>query len=38
VLVDARWAGIYDFRDAKVWRAQGFLDHGEALGVAGVTE
>jgi ketosteroid isomerase-like protein len=38
VPVDAPWAGIWDFRDGKVWRARGFLDHGEALRTAGLTD
>jgi hypothetical protein len=36
--VDAPYAAIYDFRDGKMSRAQGFLDHGEAMRAAGLTE
>jgi len=38
VPVDAPWAGIFDFRDGKVWRARGFLNHAEALRAAGLAE
>jgi len=38
VPVAAPWAGIFDFRDGKVWRARGYLDHDEALRAAGLTE
>jgi ketosteroid isomerase-like protein len=38
VPVDAPWAGIFDFREGKVWRARGYLDHGEALRAAGLSK
>jgi ketosteroid isomerase-like protein len=38
VPVDAPYAAIYDFRDGKISRARGFLDHDEALRAAGLTE
>jgi ketosteroid isomerase-like protein len=38
VPVDAPWGGVYDFRDGKVSRPPTFLDHGEALRVAGLPE
>jgi ketosteroid isomerase-like protein len=36
VPVDSPYAAIFDFRDGKWWRARGYLDHGEALRVAGL--
>ena len=36
--VDSLYAAVVDFRDGKWWRVRGFLDHGEALRVAGLTE
>jgi ketosteroid isomerase-like protein len=38
VTVDAAAAAILDFRDGKVSRIRLFLDHGEALRAAGLTE
>ena len=38
VPVDAPWAGIWEFRDGKVWHAHGYLDHGEAFRAAGLME
>jgi ketosteroid isomerase-like protein len=29
---------ICDFRDGRIWRTRTFLDHGEALRAAGLTE
>jgi ketosteroid isomerase-like protein len=36
--VDSPYAAIFDFRDGKWWRAQGYLDHDEALRAAGLEE
>jgi len=38
VPVDAPYGAIFEFRDGKMWRARGYLDHGEALRAAGLTE
>ena len=38
VPVDSPWGGIYDLRDGKVSRIRTFLDHGEALLAAGLSE
>lgn len=38
VPVDSPWGGIYDFRGGKVSRIRTFLDHGEALHAAGLSE
>jgi ketosteroid isomerase-like protein len=38
VPIDAPWGGIYDVRDGKVSRIRTYLDHGEALRVAGLSE
>lgn len=38
VQVDAPYAAIFDLRDAKWWRARGFLDHDEALRAADLSE
>jgi ketosteroid isomerase-like protein len=38
VPVDAPWGGVYDFRDGKIWRASTFLDHGDALRAAGLSD
>jgi ketosteroid isomerase-like protein len=38
VSVDVPLALISDFRDGKVWRARSYLDHGEALRAAGLSE
>jgi len=38
VPVDSPYAVVADFRDGKMWRARGFLDHGEALRAAGLSE
>jgi ketosteroid isomerase-like protein len=36
--VDAPWAGILDFRGAKICRIRTYLDHAEALGALGLVE
>ena len=33
--IDAPWAGIFDFRAAKIFRIRTYLDHSEALKAAG---
>jgi ketosteroid isomerase-like protein len=38
VPVQAPLGGIYDFRDGKMWRCRNYLDHGEALRAAGLSE
>ena len=38
VSVDVPLAVIGDFRDRKVWRTRTYLDHGEALRAAGLSE
>jgi ketosteroid isomerase-like protein len=38
VPVDSPWGGIYDLRGGKVSRIRTFLDHGEALLAAGLSE
>jgi ketosteroid isomerase-like protein len=38
VPVDAPYAAIYDFRNGKMWRARGYVDHSEALRAAGLAE
>jgi ketosteroid isomerase-like protein len=38
VQVDAPWACLLDFRGGKISRLRLFLDHGEALRAAGLTE
>ena len=38
VSVTAQQTAIYDFRDGKISRGRVFLDHGEALRAAGLTE
>jgi ketosteroid isomerase-like protein len=38
VPVDSPWGGLYDVRDGKVSRIRTFLDHGESLRAAGLTE
>jgi len=38
VPVDAPLGFIEDFRDGKLWRVQGYLDQGEALRAAGLSE
>jgi ketosteroid isomerase-like protein len=38
VPVDAALGMVFDFRDAKISRIRGFLDHAEALRAAGVSE
>ncbi len=35
---DAPWGGVYDLRGGKVSRIRTFLDHGEALRAAGLSE
>lgn len=37
VPVDSPWGGIYDLRDGRVSRIRTYLDHGEALRVAGLS-
>jgi ketosteroid isomerase-like protein len=38
VVVDAPYGAIFDFRDGRWWRAQGYLDHDEVLRAAGLEE
>jgi ketosteroid isomerase-like protein len=38
VPVDAPMGAVFDFRGGKVWRARSYLDHGEGLRAAGLTE
>ena len=38
VPVESAWGGIYDIRGGEVSRIRTFLDHGEALRAAGLTE
>jgi ketosteroid isomerase-like protein len=38
VSVDVPLAVISDFRDGKAWRTRTYLDHGEALRAAGLSE
>jgi ketosteroid isomerase-like protein len=38
VSVDVPLGVISDFRDGKVWRTRSYLDHGEALRAAGLSE
>ena len=38
VPVDAPLGAVSDFRDGKISRARAFLDHGEALRAAGLSE
>jgi ketosteroid isomerase-like protein len=38
VPVDAPMGAVFDFRGDKVWRARSYLDHGEALRAAGLSE
>ncbi len=38
VPVDAPMAVVYDFRDGKISRSRVYLDHGEALRAAGLSE
>jgi len=35
---DSPWGGVYDFRDRKISRIRTYLDHGEALRAAGLSE
>jgi ketosteroid isomerase-like protein len=37
-VVEAPWAGIFDFRGAKIFRIRTFLDHPQAIEAAGLTE
>jgi ketosteroid isomerase-like protein len=36
--VDAPFRAVFDFRDGKISRARSYLDHGEALRAAGLSE
>jgi ketosteroid isomerase-like protein len=36
--VDARYAGIYDFRGERIWRIRVYLDRADGLRAAGVSE
>jgi hypothetical protein len=38
VSVDVPFAIMSDLRDGKMWRSRTYLDHGEALRAAGVSE
>jgi ketosteroid isomerase-like protein len=38
VPVDAQLGTLYDFRDGKMLRSRVYLDHGEALRAAGLSE
>jgi ketosteroid isomerase-like protein len=38
VQVDAPLATLADFRNGKIWRIRAYLDHGEALRAAGLSE
>ena len=38
VPIDSPWGGIYDLRGGKISRIRTFLDHGEALRAAGLSE
>jgi len=38
VLVDAPMGAVLDFRGEKVFLARSYLDHGEALRAAGLSE
>jgi uncharacterized protein len=38
VKVDAQLAAVWDFRDGRISRAPVYLDHGEALRAAGLSE
>lgn len=38
VEIDSPLATIYDVRDGKIWRCRNYLDHGEALRAAGLSE
>ena len=38
VPVDAQFGVIIEFRDGKISRVRGYLDHGEATRAAGLTE
>ena len=38
VEVDAQWAWIVECRDGKAFSVRGYLDHGEALEAAGLSE
>jgi ketosteroid isomerase-like protein len=35
---ESPWGGVYDFRDGKISRIRTYLDHGEALRAAGLSE
>ena len=37
-IVDIEWAAIWTIRDGKLLRAQGYLNRGEALEAAGLSE
>jgi ketosteroid isomerase-like protein len=36
--IDAPWAGIFDFRAAKIFRIRTYLDHSEALKALGLED
>ncbi len=38
VVIDTRITAVFEFSDGKVIRAQTFLDHGQALEAAGLSE
>jgi ketosteroid isomerase-like protein len=38
VPIDAPWGGVYDVRGGRISRIRTYLDHGEALRAAGLSE
>jgi ketosteroid isomerase-like protein len=36
--VEVAYAGIFDFRDDRIWRLRAYVDRAEGLRVAGLTE
>jgi ketosteroid isomerase-like protein len=37
-MIDAPWAGIFEFRGTKIFRIRTYLDHAEALRAVGLEE
>jgi hypothetical protein len=35
---DSPWGGVYDFRGREISRIRTYLDHGEALRAAGLSD